>query len=205
MTQASITAFGFIALAMLGVIALLVKQGLKDIAAGLDAVHTQIMPAWKSVADDLYQLKLGHALNQQEIEQNAARLNRQGQTLNTVLLTTAPVPAAPAPVPAPAPTMAPPVPTAAPPTTPAVAADAPTPGIVGTLLSAVGLTHKDPEPEAAPAPTAEQTPPPPASVSVTPSVNISVMADRALSAAELAAAHAQLDAQNLDAQNAGAA
>ena len=157
-------------------------------------VHTNVMPKIGSLIDDFYDLRQGHALSVQTQAQLMARANGQSAKIDTLLLAaTPPIVAQPTPVPAAAPAPVP-VPAPVPATTdaPPPPADTAAPGIVGTLLNAVGLAPKDPAPtDKDPAP----KDPEPAAQTAAPTVNVTITTDRALSADEIALAHKALDAQ----------
>ena len=200
MTETTVALSGVLILAVLGVI---VKV--------LDYTNKQIMPQITILIENVNALKTAHALNQQEIQQNTARLNGQSSKIDNLMLAAPPTPASAPALPGPASVTI--VNTAEPASSPESAAAEVTPppgpsdmpkqsnGIVSDVIKLVtGLGKPDapddaPEAEAptnAPQPAAEtqpEAPPAPATV------NVTITTDHALSADELKAAHDALDAQ----------
>jgi len=194
MTEASIALTGVLILAVLGVA-----------KTALDYFNRELFPQLKTLADNINDLKTGHALSQQQIEQNTARLNGQSTKIDTLLLT-ATAPSAPAA----SPVFTPPVIVAIPATAvpeaaapPAVAAPATadeTPdktelqdkteaqdksSFGQALLGLIGGGQKD---EAASA--ADQAP---ASPPAAAPAEVNVTVNGTLTADQLKAAHAKLD------------
>ncbi len=194
MTEASIHLAGIIILAVLGVIYLALTYVNKSILPAIG----DFRKALAQQALDLQALKGDHALNQQEIKQNTARLNGQSQKIDNLLLAApAPVSAATTSAAAPIVNTAEPAPSTEAPGEPATLlapADGSkqSGGIVSDVINLVKGFGQTNLPADETAPTPDETLP----AALAPAkVNVTVTADRALSADELAAAHAALDEQ----------
>jgi hypothetical protein len=79
MTEASITAFGAIALALIGAVGL-----------ALNKIHTDVLPRIAELVADFRSLHEITALTRQQTEQNTARLNGQSAKIDKILLAAPP-------------------------------------------------------------------------------------------------------------------
>lgn len=75
MTETSIALCGLLAIAVLGTFVKVV-----------DYINKNVFPSIRTLAENISELKTGHALSQQQIVQNTARLNGQSAKIDTIML-----------------------------------------------------------------------------------------------------------------------
>lgn len=164
MTEATIALDGVIILAALGVV-----------AKTLDYVNKSVFPQIKTLFDNVTALEKSHALNQQQTDQNTARLNGLSARTETLMM-------------------------ASPGTNSAsVNVNAGAPGNVIVETAPAPADAPAEAPAEAPGPAAEV----PVPVEAPRPIHVTISADAPFSASDLAAAHVALDAQVLGAQPAG--